>query len=140
MSEHDVFLKMAEEISRLGTCCRLKVGCILVNHNGHIIGSGYNGALPGIPHCTPETCGLDKGRCIHTAHAEESALMVCKEVVWTAYVTHEPCLVCTRLLAASGCSEIIYSRPYNSMSIEERYEKDLILKGYRIRHYIHKVV
>ena len=32
----DVFLHMALELSRLGTCCRLKVGCVLLRPDGGI--------------------------------------------------------------------------------------------------------
>ena len=59
----DVFLRMALELSRLGTCCRLKVGCILLRPDGGIASGGYNGALPGMPHCTPETCGPGSAAC-----------------------------------------------------------------------------
>ena len=50
----EVFLRMATELSRLGTCCRLQVGAVLLRPDGGIASAGFHGALPGMPHCTPE--------------------------------------------------------------------------------------
>jgi len=52
----DVFLRMALELSRLGTCCRLKVGCVLLRPDGGIASGGYNGALPQWP--DPQDCAV----------------------------------------------------------------------------------
>jgi dCMP deaminase len=126
-----VFLGMALEISRLGTCCRLKVGCILLRHDGGLASGGFNGALPGMPHCTPETCGPDK-RCMHTSHAEENALSFCDGSVSVAYVTDEPCLVCTRALVRRGVRRVVFLRPYTSIAEQERAERQAILHHFGV--------
>nr|WP_320132889.1 deaminase [uncultured Holophaga sp.] len=126
-----VFMNMALELSRLGTCCRLKVGCILLRPDGGIASAGYNGALPGMPHCTPETCGPNQ-RCLHTSHAEENALGFCDGSVATAYVTHEPCLTCTRALIRRGVRRVIYCHPYTSMAEQEKVERDAILAHFHV--------
>ena len=122
----DVFLRMALELSRLGTCCRLKVGCVLLRPDGGIASGGYNGALPGMPHCTPETCGPGM-RCLHTSHAEENALGFCDGPIGTAYVTDEPCLTCTRSLVRRGIRRVVFLRPYTSIAEQERQERAAIL-------------
>ena len=61
-----VFLRMAAELSRLGTCCRLKVGAVLLRPDGGVASAGFNGALPGMPHCTPDTCHPGQ-RCLHSS-------------------------------------------------------------------------
>ncbi|HOD31847.1 MAG TPA: deaminase [Holophaga sp.] len=127
-----VFLRMALEISRLGTCCRLKVGCILLRPDGGIASGGFNGALPGMPHCTPETCHSGQ-RCLHTSHAEENALSFCSGEVATAYVTHEPCLVCTRHLVRRGVRRVVFLHPYTSIADQERSERDAILAHFGVR-------
>jgi dCMP deaminase len=127
----DVFLRMALELSRLGTCCRLKVGCILLRPDGGIASGGYNGALPGMPHCTPETCGPGQ-RCLHTSHAEENALGFCDGPVGTAYVTDEPCLTCTRALVRRGIRRVVFQRPYLSIAPQERQERDAILAHFGV--------
>lgn len=127
-----VFLRMALEISRLGTCCRLKVGCILLRGDGGLASGGFNGALPGMPHCTPETCGPGK-RCLHTSHAEENALGFCDGSVSVAYVTDEPCLVCTRSLVRRGVRRVVFMRPYVSIAEQERDERQAILDHFGVK-------
>lgn len=126
-----VFLRMALEISRLGTCCRLKVGCILLRQDGGIASGGFNGALPGMSHCTPETCGPEK-RCLHTSHAEENALGFSEGPVSTAYVTDEPCLTCTRALVRRGVRRVVFLRPYTSMAEQEQAERAAILQHFGV--------
>ena len=128
-----VFLEMATAIAKLGTCCRLKVGCVLLRSDGGIASAGFNGALPGMPHCVPATCGPDK-RCLHTSHAEENALGFSSGTVTVAYVTHEPCLTCTRALVRRGVQRIVYLTPYYSMDDHERAEKNAILSHLGIVH------
>ncbi|MCE1229344.1 MAG: deaminase [Firmicutes bacterium] len=127
-----VFLRMAQEISRLGTCCRLKVGCILLRPDGGIASGGFNGALPGMPHCTPETCGPDK-RCLHTSHAEENALGFSEGSVATAYVTDEPCLTCTRALIRRGVRRVVFLRPYTSIAEQEKAERTAMLEHFHVK-------
>jgi dCMP deaminase len=122
----EVFLNMAIELSRLGTCCRLKVGAVLLRPDGGIAAAGFNGALPGMPHCTPETCNPGQ-RCLHTSHAEENALGFCDGHVSTAYVTHEPCLTCTRALARRGVRRVVFRHPYASIGEQEKAERQAIL-------------
>jgi dCMP deaminase len=128
----DVFLRMAVTLSRLGTCCRLKVGCILLRPDGGIASGGYNGALPGMPHCTPESCGPGQ-RCLHTSHAEENALGFCDGPVATAYVTDEPCLTCTRALVRRGVRRVVFLRPYTSMGEQEHREREAILAHFGVQ-------
>lgn len=127
-----VFLRMALEISRLGTCCRLKVGCILLRQDGGIASGGFNGALPGMAHCTPETCGPEN-RCLHTSHAEENALGFSEGLVSTAYVTDEPCLTCTRALVRRGVRRVVFLRPYTSMAEQEKAERAAILAHFGVQ-------
>ena len=127
-----VFLRMAVELSRLGTCCRLAVGCILLRPDGGIASGGYNGALSGMPHCTSDTCGSDQ-RCLHTSHAEENALSFCDGPIATAYVTNEPCLVCARSLVRRGVRRIVFLKPYTSMEEQERKERDAIMCHFDVK-------
>lgn len=110
--------------AELATCLRLQVGCVLLNARGHVLGTGYNGSLPGRPHCTPATCN-SSARCLRTQHAERNALDHSSAGdVQAAYVTDEPCLSCTKDLLARGCLAIYYHRPY-AMGDEERRWRDL---------------
>ena len=120
-------MRIAHELATLGTCCRAKVGCLILRKDGTLAGGGYNGAIKGMPHCTDETCN-SKQRCLHTSHAEENAVSFSSGDIHTAFVTHEPCLNCTRMLARRGLKHIYYTKAYNSMPEQERAERDAILK------------
>jgi dCMP deaminase len=128
----EVFLRMATELSRLGTCCRLKVGAVLLRPDGGIASAGFNGALPGMPHCTPETCHPGQ-RCLHTSHAEENALGFSDGPVSTAYVTHEPCLACTRSLVRRGVRRVVFNHPYTSIAEQEAQERAAILAHFGVK-------
>ena len=57
------------------------------------------------------------GHCIATIHAEMNALLYCaKEGIkvdgCVCYVTHFPCLNCTKALIQAGISKIYYSNAY----------------------------
>ncbi|MCL1908591.1 MAG: hypothetical protein FWG12_04395 [Holophagaceae bacterium] len=107
------------------------VGCILLRPDGGIASGGYNGALPGMPHCTPQTCNPDR-RCLHTSHAEENALGFCDGSVYTAYVTDEPCLTCTRALIRRGVRRVVFLRQYASMAEQEKKERQAILDHFQV--------
>lgn len=127
-----VFLRMAGELSRLGTCCRLKVGAVLLRPDGGVASAGFNGALPGMPHCTPDTCKPGQ-RCLHTSHAEENALGFCDGHIAVAYVTHEPCLACTRSLVRRGVRRVVFQHPYSSIAEQEAAERASILRHFSVQ-------
>ena len=126
-----IYMDIAKSIATLGTCKRLKVGVVLLREDGSFAGAGYNGAPAGMEHCTDETCN-ENNRCLHTAHAEENALFNSEGKVYKAYVTHEPCLVCTRMMAKRGVRQVFYGKPYNSIAERERLERDKIIAHYGI--------
>lgn len=47
-------LELAKVTARRGTCCRRQVGCVLVDADGHVLATGYNGVAAGQPHCNEE--------------------------------------------------------------------------------------
>lgn len=119
-SKHITFLSMAINLSLQATCSRRRVGCILVNSNNKIIGSGYNGTASGLPHCIDNECkgskynsgeGLDVCEAIH---AEQNALMQCSNVdsISVAYVSTAPCIHCTKMLLNTGCKTIVFNKDY----------------------------
>lgn len=113
------FIDMAEMAATRSTCDRLSVGCIIVKDN-RMISSGYNGSIKGTPHCDDEGHMIDpQGRCIRTLHAEQNALIFAKEDLTgaTAYVTHQPCEVCTKLLIQSGITKVYYKNKYDNKYI-----------------------
>ena len=120
-SKHETFLNIARVIAERGTCARRKVGCVLVNSFGHIIGTGYNGNARGLPHCIDIPCpGANKASGSNTSlylceaiHAEQNALLQCSDVskIEAAYCTTSPCIQCAKLLLQTSCKRILFIEP-----------------------------
>ena len=127
-----VYLNMAKEISKLGTCLRMQAGCLLLTLEGRVAGAGYNGAGPGMPHCHPVTCNVNS-RCLRCAHSETNALACKSGQSHTAYITHEPCLNCARELILAGVKVIKFEKPYTSISDEERKARQEWIDHYGIK-------
>jgi dCMP deaminase len=95
-------------------CERLQVGCLLVNDN-RIISQGYNGFLPGCPHKSIVRNNHEQA----TVHAEQNAIADCAKrgvqcLGSTAYISHYPCIICCRILIASGIKRIKYIEDYKN--------------------------
>ena len=129
--KHHTYMHVAKAISLLGTCKRLKVGAVILRIDGSVASTGYNGAPHGMKHCTYETCNTTS-RCIHTVHAEENALRFATGELLTIYITHEPCLNCTRDLAMRGIKTIMYELPYTSIPDNEKLEREEIMTHFNI--------
>jgi dCMP deaminase len=113
-SWNEYFKKILMVTSERSACKRLQVGCLLVKDN-RIISQGYNGFLPGCPHKSIVRDGHEQA----TLHAEQNAItdcakrgVQCKGSV--AFITHYPCIICCRLLLASGILEIKYINDYKN--------------------------
>jgi len=121
LSWDEYFSKIVKVTAERSPCERLQVGCLLVKDN-RIISQGYNGFLPGCPH---ESIVRDNHEQA-TLHAEQNALMDCaKRGVscegCTAYITHYPCIICSRLLLAGGIKKINYLNDYKNDELVEKF-------------------
>ena len=120
LSWDEYFSEISEVTSKRSSCERLKVGCVLVNEN-RIISQGYNGFLPGCPHKSILRNNHEQA----TVHAEQNAIADCaKRGVScngsTAYITHYPCIICTRVMLAAGIKSIKYINDYkNDVLVDE---------------------
>lgn len=114
LSWEGYFCKIAKVTSERSPCKRLQVGCVLVKNN-RIIAQGYNGFLPGCPHVSIVRGNHEQA----TVHSEQNAISDCaKRGVScegsTVYITHYPCVICTRILIASGIKKIVYIDDYKN--------------------------
>lgn len=110
----DYFKKIALVTAERSSCERLHVGCVLVKEN-RIISQGYNGFLPGCPHKSIVRENHEQA----TVHAEQNAIADCAKrgvncLDSIAYITHYPCIICARILFASGIKEIKYINDYHN--------------------------
>mgnify|MGYP003974612999 CR=1 FL=1 len=114
LSWDNYFICIAFLIASRSTCNRLNVGCVLVKDT-RVISVGYNGFLPKMPHQSIVRDNHEQA----TVHAEQNAICDCaKRGVSCSgaicYVTHYPCIICCRLLLASGITQIKYIEDYKN--------------------------
>ena len=102
--------------STRGTCDRLKAACLLVDKNNRLIGAGYNGSLPGHPHCDEVGHLMVEGHCLRTLHAEVNAIVHSLGDLEgaTAYVLGTPCIDCVKKLLAKKVKRIVFTRDYDN--------------------------
>ena len=124
----EYFAKIVSVTAERSSCHRLHVGCLLVKNN-RIISQGYNGHLPGCKHESIVRNNHEQA----TVHAEQNAICDCaKRGVScegaTAYVTHYPCIICRRLLLASGIKQIRYLEDYKNDELVKYFCNELNVK------------
>ena len=123
MSEHqgrptwDVyFMHITFQVARRSTCPRAAVGAVVVRDK-RILTTGYNGAPSGLPHCSEVGCLMANGHCVRTLHAEQNAIIQgalhgVDISGSTLYVTHQPCLVCAKMIINAGIQRVVYAGHY----------------------------
>ena len=119
----EYFLKLAMLASERATCPRMHCGCVLVRDN-NILATGYNGSLPGTPHCYDVGCLIVENHCIRTNHAEINAIcQASRHGVSldgaTAYVTNMCCNNCCKALIAAGIRRVVVFTDYHSSFAEQ---------------------
>jgi len=110
------FMKIAYAVSERSTCDRAFVGCVLVLDK-RILTTGFNGSPVGQPHCDEVGHLLVDEHCVRTIHAETNAIIqAAVHGVSTrgcfCYVTHFPCLNCTKALINAGITRLVYHIAY----------------------------
>lgn len=120
----EYFMEMATVAAKRSTCLRRSVGAVIVK-NKQILASGYNGTPMGLPHCEEVGClreqlKVPSGKChelCRGVHAEQNAIT---QAAYhgvsvkgaTLYCTHQPCVVCTKMLINAGIERIVYANSY----------------------------
>ncbi len=136
-SWHEYFMFIAKIVSTRSTCNSRPTGAVIVKDN-HILATGYNGSMPGAPHCIdqPDINGkpfcfrrslgvpdIDKYNFCKASHAEANAIAQAAKYGIsingsTLYSTLAPCYVCLKLIASAGIVAVYYEHEYESKSPE----------------------
>ena len=121
------FLKLAMLASERATCPRLHCGCILVKDR-FVLATGYNGSLPGQPHCEDVGCLIVDNHCVRTNHAEINALVQATThgvniKGSTAYITNMSCTTCAKALIAAGINRVVVFSDFHDTLATEFYTK-----------------
>lgn len=118
------FLSIANVVSGRSTCLRRQVGALVVKDK-RILTTGYNGAPRGLAHCIDVGCLRDEAGVPSGAshelcrglHAEQNAILQAalhgvSIDGGVMYSTHQPCVLCTKMVINSGLLSIYYLEPY----------------------------
>jgi dCMP deaminase len=121
------FMQIARDVSARGTCDRKQVGCVLVRDR-QILATGYNGSMPGEPHCDEAGHFMVAGHCQRSVHAEANAVaQAAKHGVKiegaTCYVTASPCFTCFKLLINAGIRSFVCGEFYRDDTTRASAEK-----------------
>jgi len=121
------FMEMAEVIAGWASCYQKdrKIGAVIVK-NKRIVTTGYNGAPAGIKTC------VERGECLrkklgipsgtkheicYAIHAEQNAIIQAAKLGSsidgaTLYCTHQPCVICAKMIVNSGITRVVYKHGY----------------------------
>ena len=124
---------IAKLVSTRSTCNSRPTGAVLVKDK-QILATGYNGSMPGAPHCLGQfmedgspychrralnIADVDKYNYCRASHAEANAIAQAARYGVaikgaTLYVTLQPCFVCLKLLATAQIRRVYFELAYGS--------------------------
>ena len=109
-------MQIAEAVASRSTCDRAHVGAVLVRDK-RILCTGFNGSPAGLDHCDEVGHLMIEGHCVRTIHAEVNAIVQAAQHGVstngaTCYVTHYPCIHCTKTLINAGIKRVVYNNGY----------------------------
>lgn len=122
----EYFMEMAEVTAKRATCLRRKVGAVIVKDR-HIIATGYNGAPRGLDHCDERAEGClriargvppgERHELCRALHAEQNAIIQAATLGQsiegaTIYITHQPCIICAKMIINAGIRRIVVKEGY----------------------------
>lgn len=120
----EYFIEIASVVAKRSTCMRNRVGAVIVRDK-RIISTGYNGAPSNMQHCLDIGCirqqqniesGTRHEKC-RAVHAEQNAIIqaalhgVMTEGA-TLYCTHQPCILCAKMIINAKIKRVVYVTSY----------------------------
>ena len=121
------FMEMARLVSTWASCYRpeRKIGAVIVRDK-RVMTTGYNGAPAGVRTC------VERGECMrsrlgiasgtrhemcYAVHAEQNAIIQAAKLGVqiagaTLYCTHQPCILCAKMIVNAGIVRVVYGEGY----------------------------
>lgn len=120
----EYFMEIARVVAKRSTCLRNHVGAVIVLDK-RILSTGYNGAPRNLEHCLDIGCIRDqqniasgtRHEMCRAVHAEQNAIIqsalhgVSIEDA-TLYCTHQPCILCAKMIINSKIKRIVFGNNY----------------------------
>ena len=127
----EYFMSIAEQVAGRSTCIRRNTGAVVVKDR-RILSTGYNGTPSGLRHCEAVGCIRDQRNIASGAHhelcrgihAEQNAVIQAAKHGTSidgasVYTTHQPCVLCAKILVNAGIVEIVFRDSYPDPLAEE---------------------
>lgn len=121
------FMEMATLVSTWASCYQKdrKIGAVIVKDK-RVMTTGYNGAPAGVKTC------VERGECLrkklgipsgtrhemcYAVHAEQNAIIQAAKLGIeisgaTLYCTHQPCILCAKMIVNAGIVRVVYGAGY----------------------------
>ena len=121
------FMDMAEVVASWSSCYQENrhIGAVIVKDK-RILTTGYNGAPSGVVSCA------ERGECLrrkldipsgtrhelcYAVHAEQNAIAQAAKLGIsvegaTLYCTHQPCIICAKMIINSGINRVVFKYGY----------------------------
>ena len=120
----EYFMEIAEVVAKRSTCLRNHVGAVIVRDK-RILSTGYNGAPRNLEHCLDIGCMREqqniasgtRHEICRAVHAEQNAIIqsalhgVSIEDA-TLYCTHQPCILCAKMIINSKIKRVVFANNY----------------------------
>lgn len=140
------FMEMAGFVATWSSCYQpnRQIGAVIAKDK-RIVTTGYNGAGAGIKSCK------ERGECLrrtlnipsgtraelcYAIHAEQNAIIQAAKLGVsidgaTLYCTHQPCVICAKMIINSGIKRVVYREGYpDDFSLEMFKQADVVLEKY----------
>lgn len=142
----DRFIDVANLVASWSSCFQQnrQVGAVIAK-NKRILTTGYNGASSGIKSCKEKgSClrrelNIASGTCheiCYATHAEQNAIIQAARMGIaiegaTLYCTHQPCVICAKMIINSGIARVVYQQGYpDKFSLELFEEAGVTIERY----------
>lgn len=133
------FIQMVNLVAQWSSCYQenRKIGAVIVK-NKRVMTTGYNGAPANTLSC------VEKGECLrrklnipsgtrhelcYAIHAEQNAIIQAAKMGIaiegaTLYCTHQPCVICSKMIVNAGIVRVVYQNPY-----PDEFAREILASG-----------
>lgn len=140
------FMELTEQVATWSSCFKedRQVGAVIVRDK-RILSTGYNGAPEGVKSCKEKgeclrlKMGISSGNQLekcYSVHAEQNAIVSAARLGVsldgaTLYCTHQPCVICAKLIVNAGIKRVVYKAGYpDEFAVELLDEAHVLVDRY----------
>lgn len=96
----------------------------MIVRDNRILSTGYNGSIPGAPHCDDVGHMMENDHCVRVVHAEANAINQAARYGVavdgaTIYTTASPCWPCFQKIVSAGLKKIVFGELYRDERIKQ---------------------